>query len=84
MPYGVVVIGDARAAVTTSVTELVGEGAVRSENRRVVVTLPDQSALLAVMTRLHELGIEIDHVYRQPRESTTSPETGGAPGRSRH
>lgn len=75
-------IGVVSAAVTTSVAELVGEAAVRSERRRVVITVSDQSALLAVIGRLHELGVTIEHVYRHAEDPIGSPDSGGVQGPS--
>ncbi len=62
MAYEVVVIGRAEGPVWADLEERVGPASIRAEDGRVMLTLPDQSALVALLARLHDLNITVEGV----------------------
>jgi hypothetical protein len=76
--YGVVVAGTADRLVWAAIAELVGERFVTVGDGRLVVRLPDQSAMVALLCRLNDIGVKVDQVQRFEGEGAI---TAGEPSR---
>jgi hypothetical protein len=72
MPFDVVVIGHAERTVRSMLDELVGRESIRWVDDGLVLSIRDQSALVAVLARLNELGVKIDRVRRVPARDPAS------------
>ena len=62
MSYEIVVAGRAEGALRAALSDLVGALSIRSEPAGLTLWIRDQSALVAVMNRLHDLSITIERV----------------------
>jgi hypothetical protein len=62
MAYEVVLIGRAEGALRASLSSRLGDGAIRDDDGTLRLTLPDKSALLAVLEQLHGLNITVESV----------------------
>ncbi|GEM_PF-2900886 len=72
MKYSIVVRGEPDAALRSVLADEIGVDAVSVGPDSLVVSLPDQSALVAAVSRLHELGLSVDQV----RSEDGSPDQG--------
>ncbi len=62
MSYEIVVAGRAEGALRAALSDLVGALAIRAEPGGLTLWIRDQSALVAVLNRLHDLSITIERV----------------------
>ena len=62
MAYEVVLIGRAEGALRASLSSRLGDDAIRADGGTISLTLPDKSALMAVLEQLHELNIAVESV----------------------
>ena len=62
MAYEVVVIGRAEGPVWADLEDRLGPASIRAEGGRLTLSLPDQSALVALLGRLHDLNITVEGV----------------------
>ena len=76
MPFDVVVIGHAERTVRSMLDELVGRESIRWVDDGLVLSIRDQSALVAVLARLNELGVKIDRVRRVPAGTAAAADGG--------
>jgi hypothetical protein len=68
MAYEVVLIGRAEGALRAALSNRLGPDAIREREGTLTLTLPDKSALMAVLEQLHDLNISVETV--QHIEST--------------
>jgi hypothetical protein len=64
MAYEVTAIGPPEGRLWETLTERFGEQSITSGRGTVTLLLPDQSALVAVVSQLHDQNITIDTVRR--------------------
>jgi hypothetical protein len=64
MTFEVRISARADPAVRRLLTELVGDSALRTAGEHLVIRVIDQPAMVAVVTRLNDLGVEILQVCR--------------------
>ena len=62
MAYEVVLIGRAEGALRASLSSRLGDDAIRADGGTISLTLPDKSALMALLEQLHELNIAVESV----------------------
>ena len=62
MAYEVVLIGRAEGALRAALSRGLGPDAIQDDGGTLRLTLPDKSALMAVMEQLHELNISVETV----------------------
>ena len=64
MAFDIEVGGRLPGTVRTRLVELVGDDAVAERGGHIVVTARDQAAMIGVLHRLNDLGLEIDRIER--------------------
>ena len=83
--FNVVLAAAGTRTLRSMLADLVGESAVESRADATVLSVRDQAALVTVISRLHDLGLEIDRVTRSPegapRTNRSGRPPGGPPGR---
>ena len=62
MAYEVVLMGRAEGALRALLSSRLGDGAIHDDDDTLRLTLPDKSALMAVLEQLHELNIAVESV----------------------
>jgi hypothetical protein len=63
MAYEVVLMGRAEGALRALLSSRLGDGAIHDDDDDTLrLTLPDKSALMAVLEQLHELNIAVESV----------------------
>lgn len=72
MKYSIVVRGEVSRALRSVLADEIGSEAIDVGTGSLVVSLPDQSALVAAVSRLHELGLSVHQV----RSHDDSPDQG--------
>ena len=77
MRYSIVVKGEPGAALRSVLVDAIGAEAVEVGTDSLVVSLPDQSALVTAMSRLHDLGLAVDQVRSETGDpGCVSPDPG--------
>jgi hypothetical protein len=66
MSFDIEVFGNVQRTLYETMSELVGEAAVRPCGDTVVLRVSDQAALVALITRLNDLCVQIEQVRREP------------------
>jgi hypothetical protein len=64
MAYAIELIGDVRSMQQLGLADLVGHDAMSERGGRVTLRVLDQPAMLGVLNRLNDLGIEIEGIAR--------------------
>lgn len=64
MAFAIEVVGTLEGALRCCLVDLVGEEALAQGAGTIVVSVPDQAALIPVLLRLHDLGIEVERIQR--------------------
>ena len=62
MAYEVVLIGRAEGALRAALSSRLGADAIHDDGGTLRLTLPDKSALMAVLEQLHELNVSVETV----------------------
>lgn len=62
MAYEVVVTGRAEGTVRADLEERLGAASIRAEGGTLTLSLRDQSALVSLLARLHDLNITVEGV----------------------
>lgn len=77
MGFVVEVAGRGTRAVNLVLAELLGARSVRPANGSLMISVVDQSALVALVSRLNDLGLAILRVERDDRNTTPGKEGTG-------
>jgi hypothetical protein len=64
MAFDIEVAGTLRRTVLHRLVELVGDDAVAERGGHVVVSANDQAAMIGLLHRLNDLGLDIDRIQR--------------------
>ena len=64
MAFDIEVTGTLQRTVRHRLVELVGDDAVDERAGRIVVSACDQAAMIGVLHRLNDLGLDIDRIQR--------------------
>jgi hypothetical protein len=64
MAFDIEVAGTLHRTIRTSLAELVGDDAVDERGGRTVLTARDQAAMIGVLHRLNDLGLDISRIER--------------------
>ncbi|MPY92371.1 MAG: hypothetical protein GEV08_04660 [Acidimicrobiia bacterium] len=67
MPYEIEVVGATEHAMRMALSDIAGGQEMTTSLGRAVTSMPDQAALVAAVTRLHDLGMIIHTVRRTTR-----------------
>jgi hypothetical protein len=67
MSFDVEVNGHVQRTLYERLSELIGETAIHRCGRRVVLNVTDQSAMVALVAHLNDLGMQIEAIHRVPR-----------------
>ncbi len=64
MAFDIEVAGTLQRTVLHRLVELVGDDAVADRGDRVVLSAGDQAAMIGLLHRLNDLGLDIDRIQR--------------------
>lgn len=64
MSYDIELEGTLHGAIRRRLRDLVGDDAVGERGGHTVVSAPDQAAMIGIMHRLNDLGLDIDRISR--------------------
>lgn len=64
MGFDIEIAGNISDSVRNRLIEMVGDAALAQLPGRVVVTVDDQAAMIGVVHRLNDLGLDIDRIER--------------------
>jgi hypothetical protein len=64
MSFDIKVVGAAQVTIRHRLVELVGDDAVSERGDQIVVSARDQAAMIGILYRLNDLGLDIDRVER--------------------
>jgi hypothetical protein len=64
MAFDIEVAGTLQQTIRHRLVELVGDNAVAERAGRTVVSARDQSAMIGILHRLNDLGLDIDRIER--------------------
>jgi hypothetical protein len=67
MAFDIEVAGSLQRTLRRRLSEIVGDEAVHDRRGRVVVSVTDQAAMIGVLHRLNDLGLDIERVERTDR-----------------
>jgi hypothetical protein len=70
MSFDVEVAGQIQRTLYERLSELIGRSSIRTTGSTVVLSVIDQSALVAIIARLNDLGVKIEAVRRVPRRGS--------------
>jgi len=73
MSFDVEVNGHVQRTLYERLSELIGETAIHRCGSTVVLSVTDQSAMVALVARLNDLGIQIEEIHRVPRPDSLHP-----------
>ncbi len=66
MAYDLVIFDCTRRTLDQALANLLEEESIRAEEDGFILSIGDQSALVAVLTRLNDLGVRIERVRKVP------------------
>ena len=64
MAFDIEVAGPLPRAVRSGLVDLVGDDALVERNGRIVLSAQDQAAMIGILHRLNDLGLDIDRIER--------------------
>lgn len=67
MGFDVEVIGHVQRTLYERLSELIGEASIHRCDGSLVLNVTDQSAMVALVAHLNDLGIQIEEIHRVPR-----------------
>ena len=73
MGFDVEVIGHVQRTLYERLSELIGETSIHRCGSTVVLNVTDQSAMVALVAHVHDLGIQIEEIHRVPRPDSVLP-----------
>jgi len=73
MAFDIEVTGSLQRTVRRRLSDIVGDDAVHDRHGHVVVSVGDQAAMIGLLHRLNDLGLEIERVERTDRATQHRP-----------
>ncbi len=67
MSFDVEVNGHVQRTLYERLSELIGESSIHRCGSSVVLNVADQSAMVALVAHLNDLGVKIEEIHRVPR-----------------